>query len=40
MESVYIFSTISMASSGNLRFSMMASSLAWSIEPNAFLKSM
>ena len=40
VESVYIFPTISTASSGYPRFSMMARSLAWSMEPKVFLKSM
>ena len=40
VEFLYMFPTISTASRGNPKSSIMASSRAWSMEPNAFLKSM
>jgi hypothetical protein len=40
VEFVYILPTSFVASIGYPRSSIMASSLAWSMEPNAFLKSM
>jgi len=40
VEFVYIFPISSTASLGYPRSSIMASSLAWSIDPKAFLKSM
>ena len=38
-ESLYMFPTISTASVGKPRSSIMASNLAWSMDPKAFLKS-